>query len=575
MRKKILMILVYSFILYQSMNAAVIRVPDHYKSVQAAISAASANDMVKIASGTYRDSLTINKSITIIGTGPDSCMVFNESSKTPVVTISNADVTIHGLEISGGTHQSGFASGVSAEGITGSDVNLKLYDVVINRIANYMVRLEGGSLKASNVSLFTELYFFQCDVGFKLNGCIATFDSLFQQSGQIDHTIDINHVTGDPDSAFLFIRNSTIRASDLSWGDCIRIFGRARADIRNCSFYRESGGEPAEYDNHTGISINGPYIDLIVIGNVFHRLPWGISYFGSYTNSNWALVENNEFIESEIGGVLVQDMDYDGLDLGGGSFGSLGNNFFEQSVIYDVKLYRTPSYFFAKMNRWSDPDPDVVIWDNMDDSTLGRVYFFEDTPPPVPLLNYPENNAVDIPVETILRWNETYRVSGTYHLQLTEDPFFGNLIFNNASLTETYQEVGPLKSNTEYYWHVKGENNLGASPWSPVFNFTTLIPGSSIEIKNIDQEMKFSLQQAYPNPFNPETVIHFIVEKYEHVSLIIYDLLGQEVINLIDTKMAPGKYETVWNASHFTSGIYLCRMQAGDFVSTRKLILVK
>ena len=85
----------------------------------------------------------------------------------------------------------------------------------------------------------------------------------------------------------------------------------------------------------------------------------------------------------------------------------------------------------------------------------------------------------------------------------------------------------------------------------------------------------FSLSQNYPNPFNPDTRIKFGLVEPVHVKLEIFDIYGQLVETLVDETRPAGHYEVVWNAGHFASGIYLCRMKAGSFVQMRKLIFQK
>ena len=86
---------------------------------------------------------------------------------------------------------------------------------------------------------------------------------------------------------------------------------------------------------------------------------------------------------------------------------------------------------------------------------------------------------------------------------------------------------------------------------------------------------KFRLSQNYPNPFNPVTVIRYSIPKAEEVSLVVYNLIGEEVAHLIDERKPAGNYTVEWNASSLSSGIYFYRLQAGDFVQTRKMVLLK
>jgi len=85
----------------------------------------------------------------------------------------------------------------------------------------------------------------------------------------------------------------------------------------------------------------------------------------------------------------------------------------------------------------------------------------------------------------------------------------------------------------------------------------------------------FTLSQNYPNPFNPTTTIEFSIPKTEFVTLKIYNLLGQEVAPLVSDKLNTGNYTYPWNASAFASGVYYYKIEAGGFIQTRKLILMK
>ena len=83
---------------------------------------------------------------------------------------------------------------------------------------------------------------------------------------------------------------------------------------------------------------------------------------------------------------------------------------------------------------------------------------------------------------------------------------------------------------------------------------------------------------AYPNPFNPSTKIRFSLPAkngLKNVSLKIYDVLGNEITELINNDLQPGTYEVTLNGSSFSSGVYLCRLTAGSSVKTQKLMLVK
>jgi hypothetical protein len=86
---------------------------------------------------------------------------------------------------------------------------------------------------------------------------------------------------------------------------------------------------------------------------------------------------------------------------------------------------------------------------------------------------------------------------------------------------------------------------------------------------------KFTLDQNYPNPFNPSTTINYDLPRDVRVSLKIYNTLGQEVATLVNEEQQAGYKSVVWNGTGFASGMYFYRLQAGEFVDVRKLLLLK
>ena len=86
---------------------------------------------------------------------------------------------------------------------------------------------------------------------------------------------------------------------------------------------------------------------------------------------------------------------------------------------------------------------------------------------------------------------------------------------------------------------------------------------------------KFELWQNYPNPFNPTTTIQYAVPKAEHITLKVYDELGNEVTTLVNENKEAGQYRVSFNGSNFASGIYFYRITAGDFTEVKKLMLLK
>lgn len=86
---------------------------------------------------------------------------------------------------------------------------------------------------------------------------------------------------------------------------------------------------------------------------------------------------------------------------------------------------------------------------------------------------------------------------------------------------------------------------------------------------------EFKLEQNYPNPFNPETRIRYQVSSISPVTLRIYDILGNEVTTLVNEQKEPGYYEVEFSASQLASGVYIYCLQAGSYVSTKKMMVLK
>jgi hypothetical protein len=86
---------------------------------------------------------------------------------------------------------------------------------------------------------------------------------------------------------------------------------------------------------------------------------------------------------------------------------------------------------------------------------------------------------------------------------------------------------------------------------------------------------RYSLEQNYPNPFNPATTIEYSIKNAGRVTLVVYNILGQEVAHLVDAQMNPGKYTAIFNAGNYASGEYIYRLTSAGQVEVKKMVLVK
>jgi hypothetical protein len=98
---------------------------------------------------------------------------------------------------------------------------------------------------------------------------------------------------------------------------------------------------------------------------------------------------------------------------------------------------------------------------------------------------------------------------------------------------------------------------------------------TSVEHMTIELPHQFSLHQNYPNPFNPSTTISYQIPKQSHVTLRVFDVLGREVATLLNSVEQPGYKSVNFHANNLVSGVYYYRLQAGSYLETKKLLLLR
>lgn len=119
--------------------------------------------------------------------------------------------------------------------------------------------------------------------------------------------------------------------------------------------------------------------------------------------------------------------------------------------------------------------------------------------------------------------------------------------------------------------HAKADRDAVMTGVLNYFGIVTSVPDRIASTASL----AFSLDQNFPNPFNPTTQFRFTVERQGPVTLKIYDVIGKEVATVVNNDLAPGRYAVQWNAAGVSSGIYFYRLTAQDFSMTKKLVLTK
>jgi uncharacterized lipoprotein YddW (UPF0748 family) len=207
-------------------------------------------------------------------------------------------------------------------------------------------------------------------------------------------------------------------------------------------------------------------------------------------------------------------------------------------------------------------------------SSFSNSFSFTTGFPSTPLLAYPVNNTGNIPVDTTIYWYST-PAAVSYELILARSADFApnTIVVNAQGLTDTSIIVNGMNVNTFHFWKVRANNSFGTSNWSAVWRFKTVNP-LGIEDEELMPE-EFVLEQNYPNPFNPSTNFRFKISEAGFTTLKIYNLLGQEVAEVVNEFMNPGTYDIRFDAAGLASGIYFYRIRVNDFSASKKMILVR
>ncbi|MFA6599154.1 MAG: M1 family aminopeptidase [Ignavibacteriaceae bacterium] len=187
----------------------------------------------------------------------------------------------------------------------------------------------------------------------------------------------------------------------------------------------------------------------------------------------------------------------------------------------------------------------------------------------------------NFPTYTV-KWNSVPTGSGTsnLHLSITQlknstPSFFTMPVQINVQTTlgDTLITFFNDQMSQSFYYEVKG--NVTAIQFDPA---NLILKNASVAVGIEDEKVeldKFELYQNYPNPFNPETVIRYQVPTKGFVSLKVFDVLGKEVAILVNEENTAGTHQVVFNGSNLSSGIYFYTLNAGNFSSGKKLLLLK
>ena len=258
------------------------------------------------------------------------------------------------------------------------------------------------------------------------------------------------------------------------------------------------------------------------------------------------------------------------------------------STVYDIKVANNNTILAAGRGLFISSD-DGVTWQSVQSGventyltcisldSLDNVYvgsyngvYLLNKPVPVEFLSFSSSVVDD---DVTLNWTTATETNNSgFQIERretknerSEDWESIGFINGNGTTTETksYSYIDENLSSGIYQYRLKQIDFDGTFEYSNIVETEIISPA------------KFSLEQNYPNPFNPSTTISWQSPINSHQTLKVFDVLGNEVVTLVNEYRTAGIYEAEFNATKLSSGIYYYQLKAGDFVHTKKMILMK
>ena len=210
----------------------------------------------------------------------------------------------------------------------------------------------------------------------------------------------------------------------------------------------------------------------------------------------------------------------------------------------------------------------------------------EPSPPPKPTLDPPLYlRSTPGNEQVTLTWSPPFYdpgdITGYAYRYRQSDQFFGfdapaSWSDISGGVNARSYTVTNLTNGLEYMFEVRAENeNGGGTPANTTVRLPLSSNPKSVGTESEELPIEVALMGNYPNPFNPETTIDYALPQANKVRLTVYNLLGHEVAVLVDGLQSAGRHTVRFNASDLPSGTYVYRLEAGDRIVTRSMMLVK
>ena len=232
---------------------------------------------------------------------------------------------------------------------------------------------------------------------------------------------------------------------------------------------------------------------------------------------------------------------------------------YESNITGDWEIFGRAAYAPAGSIEWSGPTVNLSQNPLADDRNASFML--------VPLITVAQT-----------RPNYFYFLAGTWIVQsggsdsilVTRGPMSRSWTVAPGSTNRNPDISCGILSSVLRVWAVWENNATG--PWKLYGSYTDILVDVGRELAIA---CSFRLYQNYPNPFNPSTTITYALPNRAHVSLTVFNILGQQVATLVNGEEQAGYHEVKFNGSGFASGVYFYRLQAGSFTQTRKVLLLR
>lgn len=204
-----------------------------------------------------------------------------------------------------------------------------------------------------------------------------------------------------------------------------------------------------------------------------------------------------------------------------------------------------------------------------------NLYDPNNPPAPFSLLNPPDNDTLTTSDTLYYLWQRSIDPdpNDTVRYTLLRSSDAGSTWEVIAMTIDTSYTPAGSPAVGSYLWTVRASDGQISIMSPDTFSYV-VIPPVSISDKR-EKVQGFSLFQNFPNPFNPTTMIEYEIPVTTHVVVKVYNLLGTEIATLMEGMLTPGRYQISWNAEHQPAGVYFYRMHAGNYMETKKLVLLK